>query len=205
MHADASKSGANRRIAAKLALAAVAMFGFGYALVPLYDYACRIIGLNGKTGRIEAAAVAAPDVERTVTVEFTGHATTGLPWEFRPMTRRLEVHPGDTVVMNYYVRNTAAEALIGQAVPSVVPARAAPHFKKIECFCFTRQELKPGEAREMPVQFTVMPDLSPEVRTITLSYAFFNADRASARKYGADPAAAEVQDAHDHAHAGDKG
>ena len=116
------------------------------------------------------------------------------------MTKRLDVRPGDTITVNYVVRNTAAEILTGQAVPSVAPSRAAPYFKKLECFCFTQQQLKPGEVREMPVRFTVMPDLSPEVQTITLSYAFFNVDKASAAKYE-DKAQTENPAAH-HVHGG---
>jgi len=173
----------NRRTAIKVGFVAIAMFGFGYALVPLYNLACQVAGLNGKTGRLDATAVTAREPTRTVTVEFTGNATTGLPWEFRPMTKRVEVHPGDTMLVRYYVRNTTNETLTGQAVPSVAPSRAAPYFKKIECFCFTQQQLKPGEAREMPVQFTILADLAPDVQTITLSYAFFNVDKASSHKY----------------------
>lgn len=171
---------ASRRTAAKLFAVALAMFGFGYALVPLYEVACQVLGINGKTGRVEAAA-GVVDTSRTIRVEFTGQVMAGLPWEFRPMVKHLEVHPGETVVVNYYARNTALEAIVGQAVPSVAPSRAAPYFKKIECFCFTRQELQAGEGVEMPVQFTVMPDVGPDVHTITLSYAFFNADTGGAR------------------------
>lgn len=172
------------------------MFGFGYLLVPLYNVACDVLGLNGKVGRNGPEAVAATsDPSRTVTVEFTAHVSTGLPWEFRPVTKRIEVHPGETVTVNYYARNQADETITGQAVPSVAPGRAAAHFKKIECFCFTEQKLGPREAREMPVQFVVAPELAPEVQTITLSYAFFNVDKAQAAKYGATPA-----DHHDHDH-----
>ena len=188
----------------KLALTALGMFGFGYALVPLYDIACQVLGLNGKTGRIEAVTTTV-DTKRTIVVEFTGHATTGLPWEFRPMVKRLEVHPGQPVVVNYYARNTTSETLTGQAVPSVAPGQAAPHFKKIECFCFMRQELKPGEAREMPVQFTVLPDIAPDVRTITLSYAFFNADKSSADKYHGERAPSDIRHARDQDPAGKTG
>jgi cytochrome c oxidase assembly protein subunit 11 len=202
MQTTSTRTHLNRRTAAKVAMVALAMFGFGYALVPLYDLACQALGLNGKTGRIEAQALGVPatPVARTVTVEFTGNATSGLPWEFRPMTKRLDVRPGDTVVVNYYVRNTATETVTGQAVPSVAPSRAAPYFKKVECFCFTQQELKAGETREMPVRFTVSPDLAPEVQTITLSYAFFNVDKVSARKYGGTATPLQDQKAHDHAH-----
>lgn len=195
----------NRRTALRLGLVALGMFGFGYLLVPLYDVACEVLGLNGKVGRNGPEAVAATsDRSRTVTVEFTGHASTGLPWEFRPVVKRLEVHPGETVTVSYYVRNQANEAITGQAVPSVAPGRAAAHFKKIECFCFTEQKLGPHEAREMPVQFVVAPDLAPEVQTITLSYAFFNIDKVQAAKYGEMPAHPHEHD-HSHGHAGGNG
>ncbi|MFL6653443.1 MAG: cytochrome c oxidase assembly protein [Sulfurifustis sp.] len=198
------KASVNRRTAAKAAVIAAGMFGFGYLLVPLYDLACQVAGLNGKTGRLEATAAQAESapIARTVTVEFTGNATSGLPWEFRPLTKRIEVHPGETVTVSYYVRNAADEPITGQAIPSVAPSQAAPHFKKIECFCFSQQHLNAGEAREMPVRFTVLPDLAPEVQTITLSYAFFNVDKTSARKYGGDTAT--EQHAH-HPAAGEHG
>lgn len=189
----------NRRTALRLGLVAVGMFGFGYLLVPLYDVACDVLGLNGKVGRRGPEAVAATtDRTRTVTVEFTGHASTGLPWDFRPVVKRIDVHPGETVTVNYYVHNRAGETITGQAVPSVAPGRAAAHFKKIECFCFTEQKLGPHEAREMPVQFVVAPDLAPEVQTITLSYAFFNLDKAQAARYGGE--AAPQEDPHHHSH-----
>lgn len=199
--------GKNGRTAARIALIACVMFGFGYALVPLYNLACRTIGLNGKTGQLSAQAASdtTVDLKRRITVEFTGNATSGLPWEFRPLTKQIDVHPGETVSVNYYVRNATSEALTGQAVPSVAPSQAAPYFKKIECFCFTQQHLKPGEVREMPVRFTVMPDISPDVATITLSYAFFNVDKTSARKYGGEAAPAEDHAGHEHAHAGKQG
>lgn len=181
------KQQANRRLALKLAGVTVAMFAFGYALSPMYDLMCKALGLNGKTGRIEQQAALPPaDPSRTVTVEFTGLATTGLPWEFEPMVKKLEVHPGQMTEVKYRVRNLAAEAITGQAVPSVAPGVAAMHFNKIECFCFTQQTLKPGEVREMPVQFVVGPKLNKDVQTVTLSYTFFNANKASARKYGGE-------------------
>ncbi len=200
MQASPSRTRLNRRTAIKIAAVALGMFGFGYALVPLYNLACQVAGLNGKTGRIDAqaAAVAAPSA-RTVTVEFTGNATSGLPWEFRPLTKRIDVRLGETVTVKYYAHNTAQESVTGQAVPSVAPSAAAPHFKKIQCFCFTQQQLKPGETREMPVRFTVLPDLAPDVQTITLSYAFFNVDKVSAQKYGGEAAPTETHPAHDHA------
>jgi cytochrome c oxidase assembly protein subunit 11 len=193
----------NQRTATKLALVAVAMFGFGYMFASFYDEICRAVGIGGKTDRIGAQAVIGVDKQRTVTVEFTGNAMTGLPWEFRPMVKRIEVRPGEIAVVNYYVRNTAGETLTGQAIPSVTPGIAGAHLKKIECFCFTQQSLKAGEAREMPVRFVIAPELAGTVHTVTLSYAFFNADKVSAAKYGGEPAPAH--DHADHAHAGKKG
>jgi cytochrome c oxidase assembly protein subunit 11 len=193
---------ANRRTVTKAAIVALAMFGFGFALVPLYDVFCDITGLGGRTGRVEASAVGKVDTSRKVTVEFTGNAASGLPWEFRPLIKRLEVHPGEVVEVKYYVRNTASEALVGQAVPSVAPGRAAADFNKVECFCFTQQRLEPGESREMPVRFVVSTTLLDDVRTITLSYAFFNADKMSAAKYGGTAAPAHAHEAGSHSHAG---
>ena len=202
MTESSNKQRNNRRTAVKLTLVALGMFGFGYGLALSYDTLCRLVGIGGKTERIEAsAAVGGIDEKRTVTVEFTGNAAAGLPWEFVPRVKRMDVHPGETVTVNYYVRNTAPEAITGQAVPSVTPARASAHFKKIECFCFTQQQLKAGEGREMPVRFVVAPELAADVHTITLSYGFFNADKISAAKYGG---AIGPEHKHDgaHAHAG---
>jgi cytochrome c oxidase assembly protein subunit 11 len=177
---------ANRRLALKLAGVTLAMFAFGYALSPMYDVMCRALGINGKTGRTDVQTVAAQpvDMSRTVTVEFTGLATSGLPWEFKPLTKKMDLHPGETHEMKYLVHNLAKEEITGQAIPSVTPGESAPHFKKIECFCFTRQTLKPGETREMPVRFVVDAGLDQDVHTITLSYSFFNTDKMSAQKYG---------------------
>ena len=177
----------NRRATRKLVLAALAMFGFGFALVPLYDVFCEITGLNGKTGgAVAEAQIAKLDTSRWVTVEFTGSVSQGMPWEFRAMQKKLRVHPGQVTVAQYYVRNTSAETIVGRAVPSVSPGLAAAHFKKIECFCFSEQTLKPGEVREMPVRFSVDPGLAANIGTVTLSYTFFNTDPTQAKRYGGD-------------------
>lgn len=201
MTAPRDRTRANRRLAAKLGMVTVAMFAFGYALAPMYDLMCQAFGLNGKTGRIAEQTVPAPvDKARTVTVEFTGLATSGLPWEFRPLVKKIEVHPGETMEVKYLARNLAQEEITGQAVPSVSPGVSATHFKKIECFCFTQQTLKSGEAREMPVQFVVDAGLDKDVHTITLSYTFFNTNKLSAKKYGG-AALGQVEDtAKHHAH-----
>ena len=173
---------ANRRLAAKLFLLTLAMFGFGYALVPLYAVFCQLTGLNGTTGRADAQAVQASAVDdsRWVTVEFTGQVMGNLPWEFRPLQKKIRLHPGDSAVIKYYARNLADATIIGRAVPSVAPSKAAPHFKKIECFCFSQQELKAGESEEMPVRFLLERDLPKDVNTLTLSYAFYYVDRDQA-------------------------
>ena len=195
---------ANRRLAMKLAGVTLVMFAFGYALSPMYDVMCRALGINGKTGRTDAQTVAAQpvDMSRTVTVEFTGLATSGLPWEFKPLTKKMDLHPGETHEVKYLVHNLAKEEITGQAIPSVTPGESAPHFKKIECFCFTRQTLKPGETREMPVRFVVDAGLDNDVQTITLSYSFFNIDKVSAQKYGGTSLAQSGEHAehHDHVH-----
>lgn len=179
---------ANRRLLAILATVSVLMFGFGYALVPLYDLLCEVTGLNGKTGRTDVIAAESGEIDnsRQITVEFTGHTDTGLPWEFRPMQKKILVTPGQMTLVAYLARNTSEETITGQAIPSVAPNKAASHFKKVECFCFSQQTLQPGETKEMPVRFVVDSKLAKEVDTITLSYAFFNTDKVSARRYGGE-------------------
>jgi cytochrome c oxidase assembly protein subunit 11 len=189
----------NQRTALKLVGVALAMFAFGYALVPLYDVICEVTGLNGKTVRIETPANAKVDTSRWVTVEFTGSTMRGLPWAFRPEQQSVRVHPGQMVTAWYEAHNTVGETITGQAVPSVSPNRGASHFKKIECFCFTKQALLAGETKRMPVQFVVDPSLPGEIATLTLAYAFFNADSLSAKKYGGK-SVNETDVAHQHNH-----
>ena len=168
---------ANRRTVRRLGIAAVAMFGFGFAMVPLYDVFCDITGINGKTGRIELEEALSQkvDEDRLVTVEFLATVHSDLPWEFRPMVRKIKVHPGEVTEVNYYARNKTDDVVTGQAVPSVAPGLAAKYFSKTECFCFTRQALGPGEGKEMPLRFIVDPELPENVRTVSLSYTFYQA------------------------------
>lgn len=168
---------ANRRVVKRLGLSAVLMFGFGFALVPLYDVFCDITGINGKTGRIEQEAVLSQEVdeERLVTVEFLATVNSKLPWEFKPMIRRIKVHPGEVTEVNYFARNKTNRLVAGQAIPSLAPGLAAKYFNKTECFCFSRQTLQPGESKEMPLRFVVDPQLPEEIRTVSLSYTFFPA------------------------------
>jgi len=165
----------NRRLAVRLALAAVLMIGFGYLLVPLYQTYCKYTGFNGTTTRIDrgTALLQTADVERWVTVQFVATTNRGLPWDFRPEVASVRVHPGETFVAQFIVHNLGGRLIVGQAVPSVTPGQAARYFRKIECFCFSHQPLAPGETRRLPVQFLVAKDLPPEIRTLTLAYTFF--------------------------------
>ena len=171
-------AGANRRLVGRLGLVVVAMFGFGFALVPLYDVFCEITGLNGKTGRLEAEAALSQEVDtgREVTVEFVVSVKSDLPWEIKPMVRRIKVHPGEVTEVKYAARNITDGVVVGQAVPSVVPSQASKYFNKTECFCFTQQSLAAGEYKEMPVRFIVDPGLPKNVRSVALSYTFFKMD-----------------------------
>ena len=176
-----------RRTAARLALATCVMFGFGYALVPLYNVFCEVTGLNGKTGRLtaEAAAGVGIDQSRLVTVEFVTNVGAGMPWEFKPLVSKVRVHPGAETQVEFEASNQASFAVTGSAVPSVAPNAAARYFSKTECFCFTQQSLEPHESRTMPVRFVVDPRLPRDVEVLTLAYTFFESVSASASADGA--------------------
>jgi cytochrome c oxidase assembly protein subunit 11 len=165
---------ANRRIALQLGAMAVAMFGFGYLMVPLYDVFCEMVGIGNK-GLAQAATVTIePDLTRTVTVEFVASLpnATGGGWEFRPTVARMQVHPGELAGTAFFARNAATAARTAQAVPSVAPQIANVHFRKTECFCFTQQRFAAGEGRDMAVRFVIDPALPREVEVVTLAYTF---------------------------------
>ena len=163
-----------RRHTAMLALLAVGMFGFAFALVPLYEVFCELTGLNGKTsGRVVAINRNVPESDRVVTIQFLAQVGKGLPWEFRPTEHRLRVRPGEIHTTRYYVRNRAGKAVTGQAVPSVSPGQAARHLKKMECFCFNHQQLAANEETEITVQFFVDAELPEEIDTLSLSYTMY--------------------------------
>jgi len=174
---DSSRAHANRRVVTRLAVVVLGMFGFGFALVPLYDVFCQVTGLNGKTGRIELEQALSDNVDtgRMVTVEFLATVNSELPWEFRPVVKKIRVHPGEVTEVSYHARNLNDHSVTGQAVPSLAPGLAAKYFNKTECFCFTRQTLGPREARDMPLRFVVDPDLPVDIRTVSLSYTFYQA------------------------------
>jgi len=165
----------NRTILRKLIVVSVLMFGFGWALVPLYRKICEVTGINVLTSRdseVERAARNTQvDLSRTVVIEFDANKQG--PWRFKPHTNHLEVHPGELVQVQYDLVNLEGRPVAGQAIPSYAPMQAAAHFNKLECFCFTQYTLEPGEKKSWPVAFVIDPKLSKDVTTITLSYTFF--------------------------------
>jgi cytochrome c oxidase assembly protein subunit 11 len=165
----------NLQTLGKLALLAALMFGFGFAMVPLYKKICEVTGINflTKVDR-EAEAFARNtqvDTSRLVTVEFDANHQG--PWRFRPEKRSVEVHPGELVTVEYELVNTQSRDMAGQAIPSYAPQVSAQYFRKLECFCFKQQALGANETRRFPVVFVVDPKLPSSVATITLSYTFF--------------------------------
>lgn len=172
---------ANRRLTVRLAVVVVAMFGFGYAILPLlYDAICEITGLGGKPAVAQEAALnPSVDQDRLVTVQFLGTVNSALPWEVRPTVREMRINPGRVYETTYFARNLSQRHTVGRATPTISPSEAALYFTKTECFCFTEQPFDGGEGREMPVRFVVGTELPPGVRTITLSYTFFNAEAHS--------------------------
>ena len=162
----------NRRLSTRLAVVAVLMFGFGFALVPFYNQICAALGIGSLVERSELPKNSQVDASRSVTIEFDSN-TRDLPWRFQPTVRHITVHPGQLATVEYEVSNVRGSAVTGQAVPSYGPANAGEYFHKIECFCFQQQTLAAGETRRMPVTFVVDPKLPKDVATISLSYTFF--------------------------------
>lgn len=169
----------NVKMVGKLAVVAAGMFGFGYALVPIYKHICEFTGINIlalgerdiRGGRATLPANTQVDMSRTITVEFDANARG--PWSFRPAKRSLQVHPGELATVMYEFQNVQDRRMSAQAIPSYAPRQASAHFNKLECFCFNEYTLDPGEKKEWPVAFVIDPKLSKDVTTITLSYTFF--------------------------------
>ena len=173
-HDDAAVRRSNRALLVRLCVVAVAMFGFGFALVPFYDKICAVMGVN-KIGAEDAAVNTQVDATRAVRIEFDGNVR-NLPWRFKPAVPVVTVHPGEVTQVEFEVVNNETHPVTGQAIPSYGPQYAAQYFRKLECFCFTRQTLKPGESRKMPVVFVVDPSAPRELTTISLSYTFFEVE-----------------------------
>jgi cytochrome c oxidase assembly protein subunit 11 len=170
------QSQANKKLALKLVWIIAGALLFAFALVPLYDVICSVTGLNGKTSNIaQTASKQKVDTSREVTVQFVSAVMPGLGWNFYPMQDSVKVHPGQVTVVMFEAKNITSEVVAGQAIPSVTPGKASAHLKKIECFCFVRQSLNPGQVKQLPLRFFISADLPPEVNELTLSYSFFPA------------------------------
>ncbi|MEK0417997.1 MAG: hypothetical protein RI949_2003 [Pseudomonadota bacterium] len=172
----------NRRMLGKLVVIVAAMFGFGYALVPMYRSICDALGINvlslseqrvstGSWSGRASASNTQVDTSRSITIEFDANARG--PWDFKPAVRSVQVHPGELTTVMYEFRNVQNRTMAAQAIPSYAPQQASAHFNKLECFCFNEYTLAPGESKTWPVVFVVDPKLPRDVTTITLSYTFF--------------------------------
>ncbi|HEY9033232.1 MAG TPA: cytochrome c oxidase assembly protein [Pseudomonadales bacterium] len=172
---------ATKTLVLKLMFAVVGMFGFGFALVPLYDVFCEIAGINGKTSSTAYQAVeVAVDESRTITVQFVASNNADMKWEFKPNQAKVVLHPGEAQNVSYFARNTEQRSMTAQAIPSVSPGRAAAYLHKTECFCFNQQTLAGGESLDMPIRFFIDQDLPKDIHTITLSYTIFDVTDSTA-------------------------
>ena len=169
-----SEALANRRLIQRLLLVVVAMFGFGFALVPIYEVMCQALGINGKTSGEAYEGVQAVNEARTVRVQFLATNSAEMVWEFQAKADELLVHPGAVNEMIFVASNPSNRVMTAQAVPSIAPSAAAAYFHKTECFCFTQQVLQPGQRIEMPVRFIVDRDLPEDVHHLTLAYTLFD-------------------------------
>lgn len=175
------KAKSNTSLTLKLCAAVVAMFGFGFALVPLYDVMCDALGINGKTNSesvIQPQGMV-PDTSRLIRIEFMAHNNQGVPWSFEPEQTTMDVHPGQVIQTAYIAKNLARSEIIGQAVPSVSPGLGATYFNKIECFCFNKQPLEAQAEAQMPLIFYIEPDIPESIHTLTLSYTLYDITETS--------------------------
>jgi len=164
----------NKKLVLKLAGLVLGSIIFAFSLVPLYNLICTVTGLNGKTNSEADRSSSKIDALRSINVEFTSTVMPGLGWNFYPDQSIVNVHPGEIMVVTFTAKNITNEVVAGQAIPSLSPGQVSPYFKKIECFCFQRQELKDGETKTFPMRFYVSTDLPQDIKTVTLSYAFYN-------------------------------
>lgn len=171
----------NRTVRRSL-LGVAGMFGFAFALVPLYGLFCDITGLGGRTGGQSNYDVARASIDpsRLVRVSFVANTNDGMAWSFEPEVRVVRVNPGELEEVSFVVHNPTARTIVGQAVPSVTPGRAANYFHKTECFCFSQQVLRPGERKAMPLRFIVGTELPKSLTDIALSYTLYDVTEAHA-------------------------
>lgn len=166
----------NSLLLRKLLIVTVLMFGFGFALVPFYKKICEVTGINGTRTTAETSNTQV-DPTRWVNIELVANTAQGMGWRFRPLQTSVRVNPGALTEVMYEIHNPAPYPVKGRAVPSYGPPEAIKWFKKIECFCFTDQTLGPNETRKLPVQFVIDPAAPKDMRTVSLSYTFFELAR----------------------------
>jgi cytochrome c oxidase assembly protein subunit 11 len=177
---QASSKRASRRTAWTLLAVVGGMFGFGFAMVPLYGAICQITGLNGRNGDLQtSAAQGAVDSSRTVKVQFLTTVNGGRGWDFGAAQGQIDAHPGQYYTVYFDARNQQDSPVTGQAVFSAVPWSAAAHVHKTECFCFRRQAFGAGESKHMPVRFMIDPQLPADVDTVSFSYTMFDMSKAA--------------------------
>jgi cytochrome c oxidase assembly protein subunit 11 len=166
---------ANMRLVRRIGVVVIAMFGFGFAMVPFYNAFCEWTGLNGKVkGEATAVGTYRLDASREITLELITSLNEGMPLAFRSERSKLKVHPGQYYTVNFFAENTSDRKIVGQAIPSIAPGLFAGFLKKAECFCFSEQAFEPHRERMMPVRFVIDPDIPAEVKDMTLSYTFFD-------------------------------
>jgi cytochrome c oxidase assembly protein subunit 11 len=160
----------------KLLAIAAGSFGFGFALVPLYNVLCSVTGYGDQAKLLQrVTAIEHPDPSRTITVEFLADVASADTFEFRPVVRRVQVHPGQLFTAEFYAKNLTGRDTVAQAVPNISPSEVAAYFHKTECFCFSPQHFALNEGREMPVRFIIDPALPSHIDLITLAYTFYDA------------------------------
>jgi len=174
----------NRNMTWKLLAIAAGSFGFGFALVPLYNVLCSVTGYGDQAKLLQkVTAIERPQVDRTVTVEFLADVASAGNWEFRPVVRTVEVHPGQLYTAQFYAHNLTGRDTVAQAVPNIAPSEVAAYFHKTECFCFSPQHFKLNEGRNMAVRFIIDPALPSHIDLITLAYTFYDeSSRVTSRR-----------------------
>jgi cytochrome c oxidase assembly protein subunit 11 len=166
---------ANRTLLLKLLGFAAGAFAFGYALVPLYDVLCDVTGFGNEKRLAQRSVIdTKPDESRTITVDFLAELPSVGNWEFRPVLRSMQIHPGQLYTADFIAKNLTGRDTVAQAVPNMAPSKVAPYFHKTECFCFTPQKFKQGEERALPVRFVVDPAIPASIDRITLAYTFYD-------------------------------
>jgi cytochrome c oxidase assembly protein subunit 11 len=166
---------ANRQLLLKLLVFTLGAFGFGYALVPLYDVLCDVTGFGNERRLAQRSVITTkPDESRTITLEFLAELPSNGNWEFRPVLGSMKIHPGQLYTADFIAKNLTGRDTVAQAVPAMAPTRVAPYFHKTECFCFTPQPFKQGEERALPVRFVVDPAIPADIDRITLAYTFYD-------------------------------